>query len=110
MPKTSSSLKLLQQARDEAHRFAITFHRHLRDKRTLSTELTEIDGIGKAKAEKLLKTFGSLAQIELASVERLAEVVGKKAAETVRRYFDQKRNQAQSADTDAPSLSDEVSH
>ncbi|MFN3384983.1 MAG: excinuclease ABC subunit UvrC [Candidatus Thermochlorobacter sp.] len=110
LPKTSSSLKLLQQARDEAHRFAVTFHRQLRDKRTLSTELTEIDGIGKAKAEKLLKTFGSLAQIELASVEQLAEVVGKKAAETVRRYFDQKRNQAQSADTDAPSLSDEVSH
>jgi excinuclease ABC subunit C len=95
LPKTSSSLKLLQQARDEAHRFAITFHRELRDKRTLSTQLTEIDGVGKAKAEKLLKIFGSAAQVEAASFEQLAQAVGKKTAQTLRRYFDQKRNHAQ---------------
>ncbi len=95
LPKTSSSLKLLQQARDEAHRFAITFHRELRDKRTLSTELTEINGVGKAKAEKLLKIFGSVAQVEAAPFEQLEQAVGKKTAETLRRYFDQKRNKEQ---------------
>jgi excinuclease ABC subunit C len=95
LPKTSSSLKLLQQVRDEAHRFAITFHRELRDKRTLSTELLDIDGIGKAKAEKLLKIFGSVAQVESASFEQLEQAVGKRTAETLRRYFDQKRNQEQ---------------
>jgi excinuclease ABC subunit C len=95
LPKTSSSLKLLQQIRDEAHRFAITFHRQLRDKRTLSTELVEIDGVGKAKAEKLLKIFGSVAQVESASIDQLEQAVGKRTAETLRRYFDQKRNKEQ---------------
>lgn len=95
LPKTSSSLKLLQQVRDEAHRFAITFHRELRDKRTLSTELLEINGIGKAKAEKLLKIFGSVAQVESASLEQLEQAVGKRTAETLRRYFDQKNNKEQ---------------
>lgn len=95
LPKTSSSLKLLQQVRDEAHRFAVEFHRDLREKRTLSTELLEIQGVGKAKAEKLLKIFGSVAQVQAASFEQLAEAVGKKTAETIRRYFDQKRNQAE---------------
>lgn len=95
LPKTSSSLKLLQQIRDEAHRFAITFHRQLRDKRTLSTELVEIDGVGKAKAEKLLKIFGSVAQVESVSIDQLEQVVGKRTAETLRRYFDQKRNKEQ---------------
>jgi excinuclease ABC subunit C len=93
LPKTSSSLKLLQQVRDEAHRFAITFHRDLRSKRTLQTELTEIDGIGKNKAEKLLKKFGSVAQIRTASPQELGETVGAKAAEKIRQYFEQ--NQAE---------------
>jgi len=87
LPKTSSSLKLLQQVRDEAHRFAITFHRELRTKRTLQTELTEIQGIGKAKAEKLLKTFGSVSEVKKASAKALTEVVGKKAAEQILAHF-----------------------
>ncbi|MBC8042240.1 MAG: excinuclease ABC subunit C [Rhizobacter sp.] len=93
LPKTSSSLKLLQQVRDEAHRFAITFHREVRSKRTLQTELTQIDGVGKGKAEKLLKTFGSVAQVEAASLAALTEAVGAKTAAVVRRYFDQSRNE-----------------
>jgi excinuclease ABC subunit C len=101
LPKTSSSLKLLQQVRDEAHRFAITFHRDLRNKRTLSSELLEIEGIGKAKAEKLLKIFGSVAQVESASFEQLEKAVGKRTAETLRRYFDQKRNRAEETTLDA---------
>lgn len=90
IPKTSSGLKLLQRVRDEAHRFAITYHRSLRDKRTFTTELTEIEGIGEKKAQKLLAEFGS--------VENLKEVLknnyniiersaGKKAAEKLRSYF-----------------------
>lgn len=98
LPKTSSSLKLLQQVRDEAHRFAITFHRELRSKRTLQTELTQIDGVGKGKAEKLLKAFGSVAQVEAATVEQVSEVVGKKTAELVRRHFDQKQNHTKTDD------------
>jgi excinuclease ABC subunit C len=63
IPKTSSGLKLLQKVRDEAHRFAITFHRSLRDKRTLTTELLEVKGIGEKTANKLLKKFGSVETI-----------------------------------------------
>ncbi len=64
IPKTSSSLKLLQHLRDEAHRFAITFHRKRRDGRTLQTELTEIKGIGQKVAEKLLQNFKSVEEIK----------------------------------------------
>ncbi len=67
IPKTSGGLKLLQRVRDEAHRFAISFHRELRSKRTLTTELTEIEGIGEKTAKKLLIEFGS--------VENLREVL-----------------------------------
>jgi excinuclease ABC subunit C len=92
LPKTSSSLKLLQNVRDEAHRFAITFHRELRTKRTIQTELTEIKGLGKIKAEKLLKHFGSIAQVREAALDVLTQQVGSKAAQTVRKYFDQQQN------------------
>lgn len=64
IPKTSSGLKLLQRIRDEAHRFAITFHRSLRDKRTFTTELIDIDGIGEKTAMKLLSEFGSVENIK----------------------------------------------
>ncbi len=94
LPKTSSSIKLLQQVRDEAHRFAITFHREKRSKRTLQTELTTIKGIGPGKAKKLLTTFGSVAEIKTQSLEALAKVVGRKAGTEIRRYFDQAENKA----------------
>jgi len=87
IPKTSSSLKLLQRLRDEAHRFAITFHRLRRDKRTLTSELLEIKGIGKSIAEKLLKEFGSVSGIKTTSIESLEKVIGKKKAELVFTYF-----------------------
>ncbi|MCB0731160.1 MAG: excinuclease ABC subunit C [Ignavibacteriae bacterium] len=76
IPKTSSSLKLLQHLRDEAHRFAITFHRKRRDGRTLQTELTEIKGIGKKVAEKLLQNFNSINEIKLATEEELTKIIG----------------------------------
>jgi excinuclease ABC subunit C len=88
LPKTSSSLKLLQQARDEAHRFAIEFHhRLLRDKRTLQTELTNIKGVGEQTATKLLTTLGSVEGVRNASVIELENVAGKKVAALVKAYF-----------------------
>ena len=90
IPKTSSSLKLLQQLRDEAHRFAITFHRKRRDSRTLKTELTNIKGIGPKVAEKLLKEFNGIKEIKNAGEEKLSKVVGKAKARLVKDYYDQK--------------------
>lgn len=92
IPKTSSGLKLLQKIRDEAHRFAITFHRKRRDKRTLTTELTEIKGIGKNTAQKLLKEFGSVEQIKSAEYEKLVSSIGEKKAELIKNYFDRTGN------------------
>ena len=90
IPKTSSSLKLIQHVRDEAHRFAITFHRSRRDKRTLQTELTEIPGIGPKFAEKLLIHFDSIDAIKQAATAELANVVGKSKAEAVKNFYDEK--------------------
>ena len=88
LPKISSSLKLLQHVRDEAHRFAITFHRQVRSKRILSTELDLIDGIGRKRATELLEAFGSVQGVKFASVEQLTEVVGTKVAEKIKEHFD----------------------
>ncbi len=90
IPKTSSGLKLLQRVRDEAHRFAITFHRSLRDKRTLKSELEEIKGIGKATAQKLLKEFGSVENIKEMirnDFEEFEKRAGKKAAERLKEWL-----------------------
>jgi len=87
LPKTSSSLKLIQQLRDEAHRFAITFHRKLRDKRTFTTELTSIAGIGKRTAEKLLIEFGSVETIKNADIELLSKFVPRTVAQSILEYF-----------------------
>ncbi|MEO1074672.1 MAG: excinuclease ABC subunit UvrC [Bacteroidota bacterium] len=88
IPRTSSSLRLLQRARDEAHRFAVTAQRKQRAIKTLRTELTEIDGIGPKTARKLLSTFGSVKGVQAASEEALADEVGPSAARKVRAYFD----------------------
>ncbi|TVQ65416.1 MAG: excinuclease ABC subunit C [Balneolaceae bacterium] len=88
IPKTSPALKLIQNARDEAHRFAITFHRQERKKRTLATELTAIPGIGEKTARQLLTQFGSVKQIKKATKEELVDSLGKKRGEEVYRYFE----------------------
>lgn len=90
IPKTSSALKLLQQARDEAHRFAINFHRNKRAKRTIKTELTEIKGIGEKTAQKLLNHFGSVKKIKEAHIGEIQAEVGKKTGEAVYEYFENK--------------------
>lgn len=85
--KKSEALKLIQQARDEAHRFAITFHRNQRSKNFIKTELTEIPGIGAKTSEKLLQHFGSLARVREAEPALLEELIGKAAARKVGAYF-----------------------
>ena len=93
IPKTSSGLKLLQRVRDEAHRFAITFHRSLRNKRTLKSELEEIKGIGKATAEKLLKEFGSVENIKEQiknNYEEFVKKTGKKTSENLKKWYSDK--------------------
>jgi excinuclease ABC subunit C len=87
LPKTSSGLRLLQQIRDEAHRFAITFHRQLRTKRILQTELDLIKGIGKKRAGELLESFGSVQGVKFATEDQLAEIVGEKTAAKIKEYF-----------------------
>ena len=85
--KKSETLKLIQQARNEAHRFAITFHRNKRSQNFTTTELTNIPGIGEKTAQKLLAHFGSVKRIREALASEIAEVSSLKVAEKVRAYF-----------------------
>jgi excinuclease ABC subunit C len=85
--KKSESLKLIQQARNEAHRFAITFHRNQRSRNFTSTVLTKIPGVGHKTAQKLLAHFGSVKKIRQASIIDLSEVVGLGAAKKVNAFF-----------------------
>ncbi len=85
--KKSPSLKLLQQLRDEAHRFAITFHRDQRSRKSFGTELEEVPGIGEQTANRLLRKFKSLKKIKQAKEEDLAVVVGAAKAEKIKQYF-----------------------
>ncbi|NCQ11643.1 MAG: excinuclease ABC subunit C [Bacteroidetes bacterium] len=87
LPKTSSGLKLLQRVRDEAHRFAITFHREKRSKRTFLSELEEIPGIGKTTASKLIKTFGSVKQLRQTPIEELNKLIGLKTANALKKWI-----------------------
>lgn len=85
--KKSESLKLIQQLRNEAHRFAITFHRQKRSQKFTSTELTDIKGIGKKTAEKLLVHFKSVKRLREASRSTLEGVVGKANAKSIMHHF-----------------------
>jgi len=81
------ALLLIQRIRDEAHRFAVTFHRRARSMRDLRSELDHVPGIGPRRRRTLLTTFGSVAGVRRATREELAAVVGAKAAEAVISYF-----------------------
>src|SRR3712207_1356682 len=76
MPRRSPALRLLQQARDEAHRFAVTFQRKRRSARTITSELLRIPGIGEKKRRQLLEAFGSLQGVRDASPEAIAALPG----------------------------------
>ena len=89
LPRRDYCLRLLQRLRDEAHRFAITYHRHTHEKTNLQSELTKIEGIGVKKRKALIEKFGSLENIKRASKEELKETegIGDKQAEAVIAYF-----------------------
>ncbi|KEQ29856.1 excinuclease ABC subunit UvrC [Pedobacter antarcticus] len=87
LDKKSETLKVIQQLRDEAHRFGITFHRKKRDQGTLKTELEAIPGIGKTTADKLLRQFKSVKRIKLATEAELAAVLNKSQVQTLLKYF-----------------------
>jgi len=89
LPRSSPILQFVQRVRDEAHRFAIGFHRQTRSKRTLRSELDEIPGIGPIKRRKLLSRFGSLRGVRGASIEELTSAVGRTTAERIRAWLDQ---------------------
>jgi excinuclease ABC subunit C len=81
IPRDAEALYLLQQVRDEAHRFAITYHRQLRSKSMLDSTLDDVPGIGAKRKRDLLRQFGSLKKIREASLDALAEVVPKTVAD-----------------------------
>jgi excinuclease ABC subunit C len=87
LDRFSPILHLVQSIRDEAHRFAVTFHRSLRTSRQLTSELDTIDGVGRRTVQKLLKEFGSSELVRRATEEQLAMVVGKAAARRVRAFY-----------------------
>jgi excinuclease ABC subunit C len=88
LPRSSPVLQLVQRVRDEAHRFAIGFHRQTRAKRTLRSELDDIPGVGPIKRRKLLSRFGSLRGVRGASVQDLATSVGSAPAARIRAWLD----------------------
>lgn len=88
LDRFSPILHLVQTIRDEAHRFAVTFHRTRRNARTLTSELDQIPGIGEVTVRKLLKEFGSSALVRQASEVELANRVGRSAARKVREWYD----------------------
>jgi excinuclease ABC subunit C len=76
LPRTSEALYLLQRVRDEAHRFAITYHRQRRSKRMTLSALDEVPGLGAARRTALLRHFGSLKRLASATVDEISEVPG----------------------------------
>jgi excinuclease ABC subunit C len=89
IPKGSASLKLLKKIRDEAHRFAVEYHRKLRKKRIIRSELDQIPGVGPARRASLLKHFGSVAKIREANSGELVSLQGinKRVAENIYNHF-----------------------
>ena len=87
LDKKTETLKIIQQLRNEAHRFGITFHRNKRSKEALNTTLDAIDGIGEKTVIGLLKKFKSLQRIQSATFEELSEVVGPSKSKKIKEYF-----------------------
>ncbi|PYT61222.1 MAG: excinuclease ABC subunit C, partial [Acidobacteria bacterium] len=83
LERHSPVLHLIQQIRDETHRFAVTFHRQRRGKRQTQTALSEIPGVGPKTAQKLLQEFGSVANIRKAGIDKLSEIISRKSAEKI---------------------------
>jgi excinuclease ABC subunit C len=92
LPWGSESLKLIRRIRDEVHRYGITFHRNLRSKGSLTNELEQIEGVGKATIEVLLKKFKSVKKVKAASSEELIAVVGLAKASLITKFVEQQLN------------------
>jgi len=88
LPEGSPGLRLLQHIRDEAHRFAVAYHRLRRERAGMATELENIPGVGPVRRRLLLKTFGSLERIRLASVDELVRAgVPRAVAEAIKEHL-----------------------
>jgi excinuclease ABC subunit C len=92
LDRFSPILHLIQSIRDEAHRFAVTFHRSRRNARQLTSELDSIEGVGARTVQKLLKEFGSSELVRAATEDQLAAVVGRAAARKVKEHYAAVRN------------------
>ena len=92
--KSDKALKLLQRLRDETHRFAITFNRNLRNKRSLQSILTKIDGVGKAKRDALIDKFHDIQGITLATTDEIAKTkgIGEKLAVKIKEFLKNAKN------------------
>ena len=89
LSRFSPILHLVQSIRDEAHRFAVTFHRTRRNAQRLASELDQIEGVGERTVQKLLKHFGSSELVRAAGEDQLAGVIGRAAARRVRRHYEE---------------------
>ena len=97
LDRRSPVLHLMQQIRDESHRFAVTYHRKRREMRDRDSELLSIPGIGPRTRERLIQQFGSLRDIKQASPDALAAVVSAATAKRIRSYFDAEPDAASAA-------------
>ena len=88
LDRFSPILHLIQSIRDEAHRFAVTFHRSRRDAQRLTSELDQVPGVGPRTVQKLLKQFGSLAAVKAAREEELVEAIGAAVAKKIRQHLE----------------------
>jgi len=86
IPRTSPVLHLLQRVRDEAHRFAVTYHRSLRSKRTFKNELASIKGVGNKTVQKLIEHFGSVKQVRHASPKEIETIVGSRLSQSIQEW------------------------
>jgi excinuclease UvrABC nuclease subunit len=91
--KKGETLKIIQQLRDEVHRFGITHHRNKRSKGVIKTELSEIKGIGASNADALLKHFRSVKKVKEATLDELISIIGKAKGKIVYDYFQIQINQ-----------------
>ncbi len=109
LPRTSEGLYLLQRARDEAHRFAIQYHRKKRTKRMTSSILESIPGLGDARRTALLRHFGSVRKIEAASAEEIATVpgIGSRLAETIVTALTKNAGRARQDSSNAAAIDEE---
>jgi excinuclease ABC subunit C len=90
LPVTSQALYLVQRLRDEAHRFAITYHRSLRDRKTTKSAFDDLPGVGPKRRRELLKVFGSAKRVREAPVEQIAAVpgIGRALAERIKAHLE----------------------